>query len=318
MRLIVVLFLLCFGSANCQETPTYSEEEVSIVLEEGTLFGTLTIPVGKKKKIPVVLLIPGSGPTDRDCNSPALGLRTDAFVMLAHGLAENGIATLRIDKRISGKSASTFQLSNSSVKFVDFIADNERWIRWLRADKRFGKLTVCGHSQGALTGLTAITDEPADAYISLCGAGRPADVLMREQFITQYPEQKEVVNQFFDSLMVGTYDKSAPLLLKMSIPADLAPFLMQYASYDPAEWIAKVECRVLIIQGERDLQVPIQDAERLHAAAPKSQFVVIPEMNHPLKVAPEDRQGNIDTYGQYTLPLQGKLMKTIADFVLNK
>lgn len=314
--LFSLCLVLCNATLYAQDSLRFTEEEVSIELKEGILYGTLTIPQKARKKTPIVLLIPGSGPTDRDCNS-AFGLRSDAFVMLAEGLAGQGIACLRIDKRISGKSAATFKSSNDSLRFDAFIEDNERWITWIRADKRFGKLTVCGHSQGAPTGMIAVLQKGADNYISLCGAGRPADQLMREQFIAMAPEQEAVVNQFFDSIVSGGYDDSAPLLLKMSVSQSLADFVGQYAWYDPASYISQVECPILIVQGERDLQVPMSDAALLHAAALKSQLAIIPEMNHVLKVAPEDRQGNLETYGQFQLPIHEQLVPILARFILN-
>lgn len=315
--LFSLLVLISCAPIFAQVSVEFSEQEVAIELPQGTLYGTLTMPAGAKKKTPIMLLIPGSGPTDRDCNSN-LGLKTNAFVMLAAGLAEQGVATLRVDQRISGKSAETFNASNDSLHFNTFIEDNEHWIHWIQADKRFGSLTVCGHSQGSLTGMIAGQRGGMDRFISLAGAGRTIDILMQEQFIAAVPDQKEKIVQFFDSLRVGAYFNDSPFFLLLNIPPSVAPFLADYASYDPLKEIAKLTCPVLIVNGEHDIQVPVKDAELLHKAAVGSQLVIIPEMNHILKNAPADRDANAATYKQPELPINESLVKELARFVKAK
>ena len=130
--------------------PGVIEEAFEETREGVTLRGDLWIPAGEIEKIPVVLFLAGSGPTDRDCNS-SLGLRTDAYRLIAAALATRGIASLRYDKRGVGKSGIEFDPATTVID--DFAADALAIARGLRADPRFSTLALLGHSEGGLLAL---------------------------------------------------------------------------------------------------------------------------------------------------------------------
>jgi predicted alpha/beta hydrolase len=134
--------------------------------------------------MPVVLLISGSGPTDRDGNGP--GLTPASLRQLAESLATRGIATLRYDKRGVGGSA-TAMIPEAQLRFKNFADDAASWIAKLKADHRFSRVIVAGHSEGALLGLLALQSQPADAYISLEGPARPANEVLHDQLAKQLP-----------------------------------------------------------------------------------------------------------------------------------
>jgi pimeloyl-ACP methyl ester carboxylesterase len=160
-------------------------ESVALETSTGTLYGTVELPSGSGQ-LPVLLIHAGSGPTDRDGNSAALPGKNDSLKMLAEGLARQGIASLRYDKRAIAASAKA-ATKEEDLRFETYIDDAVAWSRQLRKDKRFGKLTMLGHSEGALIMSVAAQKLPADAYISIAGAGSPAGKIILEQLRPQLP-----------------------------------------------------------------------------------------------------------------------------------
>ena len=132
--------LLCFLFATIF---ALAQEEI-IVLETstGNIEGTLLVP--SKKNAPLVLIIAGSGPTDRDGNSGSL--KNNSLKMLAQGLYDNNIASLRFDKRGVAGSLSAYK---SELRFEDYINDVEQWTKVLKNDSRFSSVIILGHSEGS-------------------------------------------------------------------------------------------------------------------------------------------------------------------------
>ncbi|MDR2685055.1 MAG: lysophospholipase, partial [Prevotellaceae bacterium] len=145
----------------------FSQEEIFVLhTVSGDIFGTLAVPKSNGK-MPLVLLVAGSGPTDRNCNQPQM--QTDAFKMLADSLLRYNIATLRFDKR--GVAESTKAGSKEEyLRFEHYIYDVQAFTDTLAKDKRFSEIIVAGHSEGALIGLIATENNPKVAkYISISG-----------------------------------------------------------------------------------------------------------------------------------------------------
>src|SRR6266566_1531505 len=158
-----------------------AETNITLKTATGTLAGTLSSPAKTKAKaVPVVLLIAGSGPTDRDGNNPTLPGKNDALRLLADALAARGIASVRYDKRGIGASASAMT-AEKDLRFDTYVDDAAGWIRLLHANPRYTRIVVAGHSEGALIGAIAAERGNVAAYVSLEGAGRPAYTVLREQ-----------------------------------------------------------------------------------------------------------------------------------------
>ena len=282
-----------------------------------TLDGTLTVPNNAQKAVPVVLLIAGSGPTDRDCNS-ALGFKTNAFKMLADSLVKKGIAVARYDKRYSGTNRKTAvaAISTDKHRFDFYVSDAVGFIRQLQADKRFSKVIVAGHSEGSLVGMLAAEQTKASKYISIAGAGRNIADVMKVQFQTALPDSlRPGASAILDSLKAGyTVQHVNPILLSM-FNAKMQPGMISWMKYDPAKEIKRFTGPVLLINGKHDIQVAVSEAELLKAARPDATLVLLDQMNHILKNAPADRAENIKTYNDPTLPLALGLAETIAQFV---
>lgn len=293
--------------------PSLKESPVLFKTLSGSISGTLTTPVNAQGKIPVVLIIAGSGPTDRDGNSPKLGLNGNTYKMLANELGKQGIASLRYDKRLVGQSVSTTK--EKELRFEDYVDDAVSLVNLLAEDQRFSKVIILGHSEGSLIGMLAVRDQPVKAYISVAGAGRSADIVVTEQ-MKVYPKFiQDNFKTMLDSLKRGKFtDNIDPKLYPIARP-DIQPYLMSWFRYSPAREIKKAKLPVLIVQGTTDLQVPATDADLLKKAKSDATLLMIPNMNHILKEAPADKDKNAATYSQPDLPLKPELVTGIVNFI---
>lgn len=286
-------------------------DTVTLQTDGAKLEGSLLMPASALP-CPVVLLIAGSGPTDRDGNQPMM--KTNALKLLAESLAGAGVASLRYDKRGIGRSAVE-GLRESDLRFDYFVDDAAAWAGWLDGDDRFDKVVLLGHSEGALIASLAAGRAGADGVISLCGAGKPAGDVLREQLA----QQSEAVLRFslpiLDSLENGRlYGEPDPALRALFRP-EVQPYLISWMAYDPAQALAACTAPVLIVQGDRDLQVPVAHAHLLAKARPDAQLEIVAGMNHVLKSAPDHKTGNLATYFQPAIPLMDGLTDTIASFI---
>src|SRR5690625_1012329 len=136
-----------------KETVTDEEEEgdfLQVETDQGTLYGEMETPEGDGP-FPVVIIIPGSGPTDRDGNSPGIPGKNDSLKLLAEGLANNGIASLRYDKPGAGKNMQ-LAAAEEEMRFDHFVDHAISWVELLKEDDAYKKIGIIGHSQGSLTG----------------------------------------------------------------------------------------------------------------------------------------------------------------------
>ncbi|AKD55691.1 alpha/beta hydrolase family protein [Spirosoma radiotolerans] len=319
--LIFLLVSICLQSLAQTEEPMHYRVTVPAGTEL-TLDGTLTLPGNHKKAVPVVLLIAGSGPTDRDCNNP-YGLKTNAFKMLADSLASRGIAVARYDKRGSGTNLKAAQMVIKPEEFVfgHYVSDAVGFIRQLQADKRFSKVVVAGHSEGALVGMLAAEETKANGFVSIAGAGRNIVDVMKEQgrMAGNPNELQAEVDGALDSLRNGQMVHPKNPILKAQLSAKAQPGLISMMKYDPAVVIKAYNGPVLIIQGKKDLQVAVTDAELLKAARPDATLMLFDAMNHILKnVEGTDKTENVKTYSKPDLPITPGLATAIEQFVIRK
>lgn len=313
-RLLAALALAFIVSGVPVLAADFREEPITTLIPVGMLSGTLMLPSGKGP-FPVALIIAGSGPTDRNGNSSML--TTDAYKKLAQGLAAQGIATLRYDKRFIG--ASGVSQTESDLRFDDYVDDAVALARMLEHDPRFSSVAIIGHSEGSLIGiLAAERDSHVAKVVSLEGAGRNLATIVNEQVRANPntpPAILAEVESINASLLAGKIVPSPDPVLNALFRPSVQPYVISEYKYDPAKEIAKLTIPVLIIHGTTDIQVSATDANLLAAGDPKAQLVSIDGMNHILVDAPADRDGNIATYSQPALPLNAKLVSTIAAFL---
>ncbi|MBL7846573.1 MAG: alpha/beta hydrolase [Cyclobacteriaceae bacterium] len=311
-RIIVSLLAVLIPLHTLSQS--WKEIAVKDSTSQRTLHGTLLIPE-TRGKIPVALIIAGSGPTDRNGNSAAM--KSDYLKMLAEGLAANGIASLRYDKRSIGQSTVAVK-SEETMVFEDFINDAGSWIVQLKKDNRFSKVIVLGHSEGSLLGMIASREFNADGYVSLAGAGRPIDQVLREQLAANKNNPEELIknaNEILDTLKLGRRPKLINLYLLALFRPSIQPFLISWMKYDPALEIKKLTLPLMIVQGTTDIQASMVDAELLHRAVPKARYLVVEGMNHVFRDAPIDRSENIKAYMDATRPLSATLVPSLVEFI---
>jgi alpha-beta hydrolase superfamily lysophospholipase len=282
----------------------------------GPLKGTLLTPDGGHG--PVVLIIPGSGPTDRDGNSPA-GVLAAPYRLLAEGLAAHGVTSVRIDKRgMFGSAAATTDAN--AVTIPDYVMDVQAWTRVVRARTKGSCIWLLGHSEGGLIAMAAAKNPDLCGLLLVSAPGRPMGEIIREQ-LKANPANAPVLSQALpalDALEAGKRVDTAnmnPALLPLFRPT-VQGFLISAFSYDPAKLLAGYGKPVLILQGQRDLQIREADAQALKVADPKAKLVLLPDVNHVLKsVASDDMRANLATYGNSSLPLAPGVVESISDFL---
>lgn len=283
---------------------------------EGPLGGTL-LEAGKGA--PVVLIIPGSGPTDRDGNNP-LGVTAAPYRLLAEALAQNGVSSVRIDKRGMFGSKAAIPDANK-VTITDYASDVHNWVAAIQKQSGVTCVWVLGHSEGALVALAA-AQEPKGicGVVLVSGAGRRLSDVIRDQLSSNAAFAPELDSAFtaLKSLEAGQHVDGThfdPMLQKLFAP-QVQDFLIDMFRQDPPKLAASLKVPVLIVQGERDLQVSASDAKALATAQPKAKLVLLPSMNHVLKdVESDDRAVNLAAYSDPSLPVDPGLVDAIAKFV---
>jgi len=311
MKTIIILFiLLLVNILNAQA------QEISINFDGSNIRGTLEVPKSDHP-VDVVLLIAGSGPTDRDGNTPLLQGKNNSLKMLAELFAKNGIASLRYDKRGIGASDKVIE---NDLSFDMYVNDAVEWIKFLKNDKRFSRIIVAGHSEGSLIGMIAGTKIGIDKYISLCGAGHPAYSIIAEQLknVGLSKEELEQNDKILDSLRNGLNISNIPNnpIFKSLYRTSVQKYIIAWFKYDPSTEISELKIPVLIIGGTTDIQIDVKDAVILSKSNPKSELVIVEDMNHILKeVTTKDRALNFSSYSNPDLALSDQLCKSLIDFI---
>jgi len=297
---------------NIEKEIEQTVTEMSVEADSLTIYGTLVTPT-QKQTFPVVLIIAGSGPTDRDGNNK-LGVSAKPYKMLSDTLIKYGIATLRYDKRAVGQSYSS-NIIEKDLRFDDYVNDAILWVEELKKDERFSKVIVLGHSEGSLIGIIASNKSDADAYISVAGLAKSADSLLMEQLTAMPNVTKEEVSQILEKIRNNELAVVKNPDLQSIFRFSVQPYISSWIAYLPKEEIAKLTIPTLIIHGTTDIQVDVSEAEKLAKASSNSKLVIIDGMNHILKNAPADTLKNSATYTNSKLPLNNKFCEEIVSFV---
>jgi len=298
--------MLLFVQFTFAQMNSFTENLVSV---NELIDGTLTLPenIGNPS---LIILIQGSGPTDRDGNQ--MMMKNDASKKIAHQLAENGIASYRFDKRIF--KMNKFRIKEADLRFEDFVTDVNSILEYFKAGKKFDKIIAAGHSEGSLIGMLA-AQHGADAFISLAGAGRSIDKIILEQLAKQSEELSENARQALDEIIeTGSTVNYSPYLESIFRPS-VQPYIASWMKYDPALEIAKLEIPILIINGSFDLQVDTNDAEILNAAARNSKLVILKDMNHIFREVKGENLENTKAYNEPNRPLHPELIPVLTDFI---
>ena len=263
----------------------------------------------------MVLLVAGSGPTDRDGNNP-FGGNNRYLLRLAEapGRTRNRQRALRQawSRPQPGGGAREEDLS-VGVYVDDVVAWSERLAR----DPRFSRLILVGHSEGALIASLAAPRTPAEELIAIAGSGQPIDRVLREQLRGRLPPaQLRQADSVLASLKAGETRGDIPPALANLLRPSVQPYLISLFREDPARAFGSLRIPTLIVQGRNDIQVGVADAEALQRAKPDSQLVLIDGMNHILRIAPSTGLQQLSAYNDPNLPLARQLVEAVSRFIL--
>lgn len=290
-------------------------QEISIELntKSGILKGTLSLSDTNKKQ-PVVLIIAGSGATDRDGNNPTM--KNNSLKMLANELMMNGIASVCFDKRGVAASASAGN-KEEDLRFETYIDDVNDWINLLAEDKRFSKIIIAGHSEGSMIGMIAASkSKKVKKFISIAGPGSPADEILKDQLGKQPKMVQDMIFPKIDSLKKGFLLGPVNPMLNTLFRQSVQPYLISWFKYDPAIEMAKLRIPVLILNGSNDIQVSENEAIKLLKARPNATMHIIKNMNHVLKnIDTLNLNEQMKTYNNPELPINKELVLEIVNFI---
>lgn len=306
----LILFFLFITQIVSSQKNDFKESVIDIPTNTEIIYGTLLTP-NSVKKPSFVILIPGSGPTDRDGNN--VMMKNNSLKYLAESLSNKKVATYRFDKSVL-KYTQKDSLKIKSLTFNTFINEAKSVIEYFKKSKKYSKIIIAGHSQGSLVGIVA-SQNNADAFISLEGAGRPIDEILIEQIAEQAPYLKEETIRVLKELKQGKLVTDFNPVLISLFNKQVQPFLISWMQYNPQSEIKKLTIPTLIIQGTKDIQVSIKDAELLHKANATSKLQLIENMNHIFKNINGDVNENLQSYSDPKLPITPLLTTTILNFI---
>ncbi len=289
------------------------DPDVRLKTPRATLFGTIDWPKGDGP-FPAVLLISGSGPNDRDGNQDRFS--SDYLKKLGTALATHGIAVLRFDKRGSGRSRFT-KGGERQFRFHLMVNDALGWLRLMRKHKKISRVGIIGHSQGSLVALMAAEQTRVDAVVSIAGAGQSIDKVLERQLtrnLATMPKLRDQALAILKQLAAEKMVEKVPPTLASVFRPSVQPFLISWMKYDPAAIIAKTSTPTLIIQGTRDIQVAVSDAEALKAAQKSAALALIEDMNHVLRHIATDAE-QLPSYSNPQLPLAPALVPALVAFL---
>ena len=309
-KLNALFLLLLFGMTSSiwsqQNDFVANDLKISKYVE-----GTLLAP--RSGSTPLAIIINGSGATDRNGNQ--MMVNNNSSKKLAKRLAAEGIATFRYDKRTL--KAKKLNIEEKDMRFEDFITDAEAVINYFAPLPNFSKIYLIGHSQGALVAMAAANKE-VDGFVSIAGAGQPIDQVIIEQIGRQMPKLKEDTKTAFKELEKRGKVKEFNPALSSIFRKSAQPFMASWIKYDPQEEIQKLTIPILLINGNNDLQVNPEEAQKLKNAQPNAELVIIENMNHIFRIVDKnDDIANQKSYNEPQRPISDKLVEVISNFILN-
>ncbi|PQJ72242.1 alpha/beta hydrolase family protein [Polaribacter butkevichii] len=280
-------------------------EEIVIKNEAIELPGTLTYT---NTKVPLIIWVHGSGNVDRNGNQFPI-IKANYIKQFRDAINKEEIAFFSYDKRTATKNNTAFL---KGTKIVDFSLDIEKVISHFKNDKHFSKIILIGHSQGSLIAMMAAKN--IDKYISIAGAGETIDKTIIKQISKNNATLGIAAKKQFDTLRIkGKIEVVNPFLMSVFAKQN-QDFLYSWMQINPLEKIKELKIPSLIINGNKDLQVQIEDAEALHTANLNSKLVIIKNMNHVLKDIQKE-EDNLKSYYSSEYPISEQLIKTIVLFI---
>lgn len=303
--------------------------------DSAMLSATLTMPLNhRSNKIPAVVMVTGSGPQNRD--EELFDHRP--FAVIADFLARNGIASLRYDDRGTGKSTGDFRTATTFTLKDDALSG----INLLRSIPEIGKVGVLGHSEGGTIAFMAGAEKRADFIVSLAGMAVSGKETMLEQ--NRHSLEKagmsgadlenslKLIEMVFDAIAdqvkkgentpidPNALAASAGLNVPQPILESLnqtksqmrGPWFDAFLTLNPREYLVKVKCPALALNGDLDTQVNPDNLQVIKELVPQSQVVVMAGLNHLMQHA---ETGEVAEYGEITETISTDVLNAITSFI---
>lgn len=304
--LYIVLIATAFSNTLQAQDINYTTQEVAI---NKMIDGTLLRPNTIKKPI-LAIIIAGSGPTDRNGNQNFV--KNNSLKKLAEALSNKNIATFRYDKRIVKQIQQRHVDPN--IMFDDFVTDAKSVITYFKSQKEFSKIYVLGHSQGSLVGMLAAT-ENVDGFVSLAGAGQSIDNVIMEQIAKMDTKLIEGTKAALAQLKAGKTTDSYPIALGAIFNPATQPFMINWMSHNPQNIIKTLNMPILIVNGTKDLQVNVNEAQLLKDASKTAELKIIEHMNHILVTIEGNDLENSKSYNESARKISEELITTLITFI---
>lgn len=272
------------------------ETEFTVEINGNTLAGTVCIPY-KAKTCPMVLLIHGSGPLDRDAN--LRGFKLNVFNIIAHDLVKIGIGSLRYDKRGCGKSAGDY----NSTGHLDLVEDALGLVSYLKQQEYCDHkhIYLLGYSEGTIIApQVSIRDRSIAGLLLLCPFTQKIEVLLEQQAKQISKEiqnlkgikgllMKPLVRLFGNPVtlqenLIAKVKKSSTSTIKFRLKTINALWLREIFNVDAKSIYPQVNCPMLVIGGEKDIQCPPEDVGEIQKLSKQNvETHIIPNMTHILR-----------------------------------
>ncbi len=305
---LCLFFIITISFCIAQE----KEFNTAVVKINKYVEGTLVTPYSDSdKEVPLVIFIMDSGAINRDGNDRMS--KNNTFKQFSYELAKLGIATYRYDKRLFKMDG--LGIREHEISFDHFIEDAASVVSYFKKNGNYTKLFVAGHGQGSLVGMIA-SKNMIDGFISIAGNGKSIDQVIIEQIAKQAPGLDKSAAVAFKQLKENGRATGYDPALESIFRYDLQSFMRSWLKYDPSEVISEVEVPILIIHGDKDIQVELSQAEKLKEAAPQATYLIVQNMNHILKeIKGNNRLENHKSYNEPWRKIMPEVLNGIANFV---
>lgn len=305
LKVLIILLLSSITRMASQEK-VFTSEDISI---NDFIDGTLLIP-NDIEKPSLAILIGDSGPTDRNGNQNFQ--KNNIIKKLAESLSSNGIATYRYDKRIVKQIRKGRVEKN--ISFDDFIEDAISIVNYFTEKSNYNHIYIIGHGQGSLVGMQA-SKELVSGFISISGSGKAIDEVILDQVKKTVPGLTKESEAAFQILKEGKTTTNYPPALESIFSLENQAFMSSWMQYHPQEIIAELSIPVLIINGTKDLQVPVEETKRLKDVSQNGSIFIIENMNHVLFQILGDDLENSKSYNEAFRQLSPELIPSILEFL---
>lgn len=308
MKLRISLFFIAITVLCLAQEKEYNSAIVKI---NKYIEGSLVTPYSDTdQEVPLLIFIMDAGAINRDGNDRMS--KNNTFKKLSHELAKIGIASYRYDKRLFKMDG--LGIREHEISFDHFIEDAKSVITYFRKNKTYTKIIILGHGQGSLVGMLAAKGN-ADGFISIAGNAQSIDQVIIEQISKQAPGLEKSAAAAFQQLKENGRATGYEPALESIFRYDLQPFMKSWTKYDPSQIISELEMPILILHGDKDIQVELSQAEKLKESAPQSEYLVINNMNHILKEIKGGRLDNQKSYNESWRRIIPEVLSSIANFV---